>query len=184
MKILGIACSPRSKSNTSILLEKAISFLKEKGNDTEIIYLRKLNFKLCIGCENCSKTGNCVFKDDLVDLFNKIENANKVIIAAPVYSMGLNALGKEMVDRAQMYWARKYILRQTNNINKQGMFISVSGLDLKGVHDCSIKTIKYFFKMLDIEYKKEFLVTKVDAPGEILSKPQEIARLNKVLETF
>ena len=184
VNILGIACSPRPKGNSTILLEKAIDYLDSQGNKANIIRLRELKFKACIGCEACSKTGICIFKDDLVELFQKIEDADKLIIAAPVFSMNINALAKGMIDRAQMYWARKYVLKVSEKPTKPGMFISTAGMNLQGVHDCSKKTIKYFYKMLDIDYKLEFFVNQVDAPGEILSKADKLTELEEDLKTF
>jgi multimeric flavodoxin WrbA len=113
-----------------------------------------------------------------------IEEADKVIVAAPVFSMNINALAKAMIDRMQMYWARKYVLKYQEKSLKPGMFISTSGMKLQGVHDCSKKTMKYFYKMLDIEYKLDFFVSKVDAPGDILSKPKELKEFQEVLKLF
>jgi len=184
MNILGIACSPRPRGNSTILLETAIDYLGSQGNKTNIVRLRELKFKPCIGCESCSKTGICIFKDDLVDLFQKIEDTDKLIIAAPVFSMNINALAKGMIDRAQMYWARKYVLKVNEKPPKPGMFISTAGMNLQGVHDCSKKTIKYFYKMLDVKYKLEFFVNQVDPPGEILSKPDKLTKFKDMLKTF
>lgn len=184
MNILGIACSPRPRGNSTILLEKAIEQLSIQGNITSIIRLRELKFKPCIGCEACSKTGICIFKDDLVDLFQKIEDTDKLIIAAPVFSMNINALAKGMIDRAQMYWARKYVLKASQKPLKPGMFISTAGMNLPEVHHCSKKTIRYFYKMLDVEYKLDFFVNQVDAPGEILAKSNELTELRAAIKTF
>lgn len=184
MNILGIACSPRPRGNSTILLNTALEYLAQAGNKTEAVSLRDLDFKPCIGCEACSKTGKCIFKDDLIGLFQKIEEADKIIIAAPVFSMNINALAKAMIDRAQMYWARKYVLKHADKPKRQGMFISTAGMDLQGVHDCSRKTIRYFYKMLDVEYNLEFFVNKVDAPGEILAKPEKLSELKETLKAF
>ncbi|MEW6622053.1 MAG: flavodoxin family protein [Bacillota bacterium] len=185
MKLLGIACSPRPQGNSAILLEEALKEASTLGWHTEIIYLRKLKFSICTGCEACSKTGLCVFKDELVELFARISAAEKVILAAPVFSMGINALAKGMIDRAQMYWARKYVLNQQNHgARNSGMFFSTAGMDMPGVHDCSVKAVKYFFKMLDIDYKEELLVTKVDAPGDVLKRPEVLTQAREKVRHF
>ena len=184
MKILGIACSPRPKSNSTILLNEALDELKKLNCDTMALYLRKLKFTPCIGCESCSNSGVCIYKDDLTELYNEIDKADKLIVAAPVYFMSLNADAKAMIDRAQANWARKYILKEEASFKKDGFFISTAGMTKPEMHESSVKIIKCFFHVMNINYKKEFLVNKVDAPEDILTKPEMLEEVRKVSREF
>jgi NAD(P)H-dependent FMN reductase len=137
-----------------------------------MVSLRTLNFEWCNGCESCSVTGRCVFDDDLTVLFRRLDVADGVAVAAPVYAMGMNALGKAMIERAQEYWARAYLLNQPPRAGKRrAFFISTAGTSLPGVFDCSLKTVRYFFRILGFRWGGEMLVSAVDAAGEIERRP-------------
>lgn len=185
MNVLGIACSPRQKSNSTMLLKEALDELKELKFNTRIIHLRKIQYSSCIGCETCSRTGECIFKDEVTELFQEIDKIDKLIIAAPVYFSSLNANAKGMIDRAQRYWAHKYVLKTDSGTKtRDGFFISTAGLGKPEMHDCSIKIIKNFFHVMNINYKKEFLVNKIDAPGEILSRPDLLEEVREACRKF
>ena len=57
MKVIGIAGSLRSKSNTLLYVEKALEIFGGKGFDTVLISLRGKEIKPCNGCYDCVKKG-------------------------------------------------------------------------------------------------------------------------------
>ncbi|MCK8825274.1 flavodoxin family protein [Fuchsiella alkaliacetigena] len=176
MKIIGIACSPRPRGNSTILLEEALKGAREAGFETEIYRLAQMNFSMCIGCDKCSEDKKCVFEDDLTELFPKLEKADGIIISASVFGMGLNALGKSMVDRSQIYWARKYVFEDEPFPSRPGALIACAGTTFEGVFNCMVKPIKYFYKMLDVDYRHQLLHNPVDKPGEIKEKEEALAK--------
>jgi multimeric flavodoxin WrbA len=183
IKCLGIGCSPRSGGNTSLLLAEAMKAAQEAGAACETIFLREYKFSPCIACDGCHLNGNCVLKDDMQLIYEKLLAADRIILAAPIFSMGMNAQGKALVDRGQRFWATKYVLGQQVIVpgtrpKRQGIFLSAAGTDLSGVFDCAVRTVKYYFKMLDVEYIREYCYTKIDAKGEILTHPSALAEVN------
>ena len=90
MKIIAINGSPRKKWNTATLLKEALKGAEAGGAKTELIHLYDLNYKGCRSCFACktidgSSYGKCVVKDDLREVFRKIENSDAVILGSPVY---------------------------------------------------------------------------------------------------
>jgi multimeric flavodoxin WrbA len=90
MKLLTINGSPRKKWNTAILLENVIEGAKSQGAETELVHLYDLNYKGCISCFACKlkdgkSYGKCAVKDDIAQLFKKIEEADAVVIGSPIY---------------------------------------------------------------------------------------------------
>ena len=90
MKVVGINGSPRKKWNTATLIEKALEGAESEGAETELIHLYDLDYKGCKSCFSCktknSKSyGRCAVRDDLTEVFEKIEDADAVILGSPIY---------------------------------------------------------------------------------------------------
>lgn len=129
MKYLALMGSFRKNKNTDVALDAFLEGVKEKGHDIKKLYIRDLDINNCTGCDYCSDTGHCVFKDDMNILYNEIDSCDRIIVAAPIYFNSINALTKTVVDRFQRYWGIKYGYgREKIEIkDKVGMFISVGG---------------------------------------------------------
>lgn len=90
MKIVAINGSPRKNWNTATLLEKALDGAASQGAETELIHLYDLDFKGCVSCFACKIKGGkgygrCVVKDDLAPVFKTLENADAILLGAPIY---------------------------------------------------------------------------------------------------
>ena len=85
MKVILLNSSPRKNSNTLYVLEQAAKAIENEGVDAEIISLRGKKIESCIACNKCAGTGNCVLKDDLPEIIEKLKEADGFIPAAPVY---------------------------------------------------------------------------------------------------
>lgn len=101
MKVLVLNGSPKGERSNTLNITKA--FLKGFPEDTETEYvsLYKLNIKPCAGCFSCwSKTpGECIIKDDMGALYEKINAADIVIESFPLYFFGMPSQLKAMTDR-------------------------------------------------------------------------------------
>ncbi|CAA7601819.1 NADPH-dependent FMN reductase [Acididesulfobacillus acetoxydans] len=177
--VLGIAGSPRQGSNSAWLLEQAMQEARERGHRTETIYLSKLTYSPCRGCGACESGGECVIRDDMQALQQKILAANRIIVATPIFFMGLNAQTKAMIDRMQPFWARKYLLHTVvaDRAERRGLFVSTAGTKLKDVFACARKSIQVFFNMVEVEYGGECLFPGVDKAGEIVGIPGAAERV-------
>ena len=98
-KVLAIVGSPRRKGNTDILVDRILSGAKDAGADVEKIHLKGLTIKECDGCYACWKGKLCPKKDDMNDLYPKIDAADVVVFGTPVYWFGPTALLKAFIDR-------------------------------------------------------------------------------------
>jgi multimeric flavodoxin WrbA len=90
MKAIGINGSPRKKWNTATLLEKALEGAAVQGAQTEMVHLYDLNYKGCVSCFACKikdgkSYGRCAPQDDLTPVLRKVENADILILASPIY---------------------------------------------------------------------------------------------------
>lgn len=175
MKILGIAGSPRRGGNTDILLEQVMAGVKEVGGETESIVLDNLNISPCKYCNGCLKFGQCVIKDDMQWIYTKLRETDRLILASPVFFMGLTAQTKAMIDRCQALWVMKYVLKQPVALNfdrkRRGLFISVGGSGFSKLFQPSLATVKSFFIVLDIALEREVVFPQIDAKEAIIMHP-------------
>ena len=90
VKVLAINGSPRTKCNTSTLLNNALEGAASRGAETELVHLYELNFKGCISCFACKlkngeSYGRCAVNDDLTPILKKAEEADAIILGSPIY---------------------------------------------------------------------------------------------------
>ena len=99
-KVLGINASPRGKeSNTLRLTSAVLAGAKEEGAETELIDLYKLHIGYCTACGTCYATGECPILDDFSDIFDRMMNADGIVIGAPNYIDSVPAPVKALFDR-------------------------------------------------------------------------------------
>jgi multimeric flavodoxin WrbA len=104
MKVIGINASPRKGANTATLVETVLKGAADKGAETKLVDLRKLNMKPCIGCEKCKENlGHCVQKDDLTPLMEEMGAYDAIVLGTPVYWFHVTAQFKTLVDRLYCY---------------------------------------------------------------------------------
>ena len=103
MKLFCIVGSPRKNGNTDTILNSAMQGASDLGAEVEKIYLSDLQFKGCIGCEGCAKTMKCVLKDDMQPIYQKLEEADGLILGSPTYFYNVSGLMKMFLDRLYAY---------------------------------------------------------------------------------
>lgn len=176
MKVLGFAGSPRSGGNTDLLLQELMRGAADAGAITEIINIRKVRFDPCISCGRCMKTGRCEVEDNFQPIYDKIMEADHIVLASPIYFMGLTAWAKTLVDRCQCFWAKKYVLNQPvpqyrGDMQRRGVFISTAGSKVKNAFEGARFTVKFFFDAVGVTYYKDLLYGNIDEKGAIKSHP-------------
>lgn len=82
MKILGLVGSQRKDGNSCLILKEA---LKHCNEEVEIVQLADMRVDWCNACELCKDTMNCVIKDDVGFIFDKIVRADAVVFSVPRY---------------------------------------------------------------------------------------------------
>lgn len=100
MNVLVINGSPKAdKSNTMYLTNK---FIQGAGwTQAEIIHLSQKNIQPCKGCFACwNKTpGNCVLRDDMNEILEKIIAADVIVWSFPLYYFSVPGPMKNLIDR-------------------------------------------------------------------------------------
>jgi multimeric flavodoxin WrbA/putative sterol carrier protein len=101
--VIIINASPRAGNGyTEQFTARFADGIREAGVMVEEIYLAKLKIKTCTGCWHCwMKESGCVFdgKDDFYELFEKVNQADIIVYALPLYIDGMPTILKNYFDR-------------------------------------------------------------------------------------
>ena len=175
LKVLGLASSPRRHGNTELLLDQVLAGAASKGALIEKVVLSTLTMGPCDECEACYETGRCIVQDDYQLLYPKLIKAERVVLAAPIFFMGLPAQAKAFIDRCQCFWARKYVLEDPlpptdTGAQRQGYLVSTAG-GPKTSFQCAARSMKAFLDTLDSTYGGEVTFSGIDEKGAILNHP-------------
>ena len=100
MKVIGLNASPKGKeSNTLRPVNAVLAGAKAGGAETELVDLYTLRIEYCTACGTCYATGECTLLDDFPDLFDRMMNAEGIVLGAPNYIDSVPAPMKAVFDR-------------------------------------------------------------------------------------
>ena len=99
LKVLMLNGSPHTNGNTAEDLREMEAIFKENDIDVETVVLGNRDIRGCVACGSCAKTGKCVFEEGVIELAPKLQEADGLVIASPVYYASANATLIACLDR-------------------------------------------------------------------------------------
>ena len=143
----------------------------QKGADFGEKLSNAISFVFAEGAENIVVLGADCPGLGVEDL----READRLVLASPIFFMGVTAQAKAMIDRCQALWVIKYVLELPVAINpdreRKGIFVSVGGTRLHNLFQPAMATVKSWFLALDIKYDGELVFSEIDEKGAILRQP-------------
>jgi NAD(P)H-dependent FMN reductase len=174
MKIIAFNGSPRPGGNTEVLLNEALKPLRDAGHDITVYKLNALNIRPCQDCGGCVQTGVCIQQDEMTGIYKTIREADRIILASPIFFYSLSAQSKAMVDRCQAFWCEKYLLKKiipAGAHGRKGLLLLVGGMKKIECRDCAEASAKGFFRTCSVPEHETLFYGGVDAKGDILKHP-------------
>jgi len=106
IKVVTLLGSPRKKGNSTTLASQIIKGAESNGAAVDTVFLNRLKIKPCQGCYGCQKPDakGCVVDDDMQTIYPKLREADRWIIASPVYWFSMSAQTKLFMDRCFAMW--------------------------------------------------------------------------------
>jgi multimeric flavodoxin WrbA len=141
IRLLGISGSPRVGA-TDFAVKTALSYAKEKYQvETDYFTVHRKTINFCLHCNYCVRTKDgCIQKDDVQELYPKLEWADAWILGSPVYQGQISGQLKAILDRCRAIVAKN----QKAFENKIGAAIAVGG-DRAGGQEQTLHTILDFY---------------------------------------
>ena len=161
MKILILSGSPRKGGNTDLLVEAFVKGASQKHH-VEIVSVHDYKVNPCIGCNACVRNGlhTCVQKDDMFFIYEKMIQADMLVIASPVYFYGLSAQLKAVIDRCHNP------IRDTFPIKKMALLL-VGAATLPELFDSILSQYQLCLNFFKLEDAGRVLVRGVKDKGDI-----------------
>ena len=160
MNILIINGSPRIGGNTELLAD-AFARGAAKQHHVEMISVRDYEVNPCLGCNVCFKTdGICAQKDEMSLIYEKMNQADVLVIASPVYFYSISAQLKAIIDRFHNP------IRDSFHIKKMALLL-VGAASLPELFDAILTEYNLCLKFFNIEDAGKVLVRGVKDKGDI-----------------
>ena len=176
MAILGIYGSPRAGGNSDILLDKALEAAEQTGKQVERAYVRRMIFDACTECGSCDSTGRCILKDDMIPFYDRMNEAEAIIVATPIFFYGPPAMLKALMDRSQALWCGRALRKpkdQWKDYQKgPGYILAVGATKGDNLFIPLDLMFKYFYDALDRKYADGLKLRRVDGKGDVLNNPE------------
>lgn len=180
MKVLGILGSPCLNGNTAALLDAVLEGARDAGALVERFDLARMKIGPCLECGGCDTGASCVqARDDMLLVYERIRSVDAIVLASPIFFMGVTAQMKAMIDRCQCYWVERFVLKRRAYEGKRrpkGLFVSCAGGPKELVFEPALHVIKAFFSAIDYDYSGEVLLGHTDDPGLELRKKAAVEK--------
>ena len=161
MNILVLSGSPRKGGNTELLAEAFAKGATEGQHRVEIVSVRDYKVNPCLGCNACFNTdGVCAQKDDMAAIYEKMSQADMLVIASPVYFYGISAQLKTFIDRLHNP------IRDSFPIQKMALLL-VGAASLPELFDAILTEYILCLNFFKLEDAGHVLVRKVNNKGDI-----------------
>jgi multimeric flavodoxin WrbA len=184
MLILGLQGSPRKKGNTNFLLSTFLQAAEQKGAATRIISVAESNILPCKEYVVCEKKGTCPIDDDLAaEGYGLLRQAEVVVLASPIFFYNMTSQLKALVDRCQVFWARKYRLKLSDPLKatRRGYLLSVAATRGKTLFDGLQLTTKYFFDAIDARFDGNLVYRGIEGPKDMANHPTVMEDVNQAV---
>ena len=143
--ILAVNGSPRHGGNTAQMLETVLNVCKEAGFETEMYQVGGLLVSGCKACSSCFKNhpGRCVTDDWMNELYNKMKEADAIVLGSPTYFSDLTPEMKAVIDRCG-YLSRSEKISLSRKVGAAVSAVRRAG----GIH--TLDSIQHFFLINDM----------------------------------
>jgi len=174
VRIIAFNGSPRTGGNTDLLLASALRFIDRREHTIDVFRLNDMNIRPCQNCGGCAETAVCVIEDKMQQIYPAIREADRIILASPIYFFGLSAQTKTMIDRCQPFWCEKYLHNMPlhgSTHSRKGLLLLVGGMKRQVGIDCSSATATAFFRTVSVEEHQTLSYLGIDGKGAIKAHP-------------
>lgn len=161
MRILTILGTTH-KGNTRAIVDLFLEEFKEEKNEFDEVILPKDMSEFCYGCANCILKGEqfCPHHQLMRPIIEKMEQADLIIVATPVYVLSCSSGLKALLDHLGYMW----LVHRPNEkmFHKVGLIITTAGGS--GVND-TVKLLRNNMFYLGIPKIFDYSVTTMKMGG-------------------
>lgn len=174
--------SPHKRGFTGRLLEE---YLKALGDHfhTEMVNAYELRVEPCQGCRYCEKQEGCPIRDfDEIDQL--LRTVDLLLVATPIYYLGMPAPLKAIFDRTQRYFSARFSRRLRPPIakHKEAVLLLTCGAESGDGAEIVSRQIKMAFTVLNATLREEILWAGTDTNQDVSFLLPEIREAAKKMQ--
>lgn len=126
MKTLILFGSPNKDGNTMALVKEMLPLLPGK---VDLIDVYRQQIAPCQDCKYCQQKAGCAIKDDMQEVYRKIEESDVIVIATPMHFGIVTAPMFNLFTRLQTYWSARFVRKDNDTLpqGKLGALVVTSG---------------------------------------------------------
>lgn len=161
-RIVILVGSVRRGGNTE-LLAKAFADGAKENNEVEIVSVADYIINPCVGCNTCfaREDHSCFQKDGMTEIYEKLRQADTLVVASPVYFYGVSAQLKALIDRLHTP------MRNDFNIKRLGLIL-VGAAELPDLFDPILLQYRMVLRFFGLEDIGAVLVSGAREKGAVL----------------
>ena len=137
--------SPRKNGETAGLVGMLADRL---DSQVEIINAYECAVSACVDCRRCKTQSGCMIDDDMTELYQKIAQADNVVIASPLYFTEITGRLLDIFSRLQTCYCAKAFRNEQPLSAKKGGIILVGGGS--GKPDKALDTAKIVLRTMNV----------------------------------
>jgi len=138
MKVIGFSSGGAGHVGNVGRMVKAV--MAKSGHEYEFLKLTELNYSACKGCiQLCAGPQVCQLEDDLLPYYQKLKEADAVVMGSPVYFGTVNAALLSFVERFYAYRHRSMAIQ-----NKPFVLVVCGSVALEPAAERLQKSLKLF----------------------------------------
>ena len=135
--VLILSGSPRKGGNSDLLCDEFARGAIDAGNSVEKVFVRSKRIAPCNACYYCrDHGGTCAIDDGMSAILDKMQAADVIVMASPVYFYSISAQLKAVIDRSLARW--------TDIPNKEFYYIMTAAEDGGTVMECTLECMRGF----------------------------------------
>lgn len=165
-------------------LERAF---KEEGITPARVDVLGLEIAPCLDCPYCEKNpGKCVLNDDMGMVYEKLREAEVVIVLTPVYFNGVTSRLKTLIDRTQMIFMSAYRHKTPYSVaeNKGAFVVAFGGAKAYENQFLGVdESLKWVFKSLKMPLLKSYGISGTDHFTKGRLNPETLQILDEIVKT-
>lgn len=175
MKVLAINGSARKDGNTALLINTVFEELHGEGIETEMVQLSGQVIEPCKACWACGGKGTCVHKKDLFqEIYEKMIQADGILLGSPVYTANISANMQAFLERASVVGD----MNRSENLLRHKVGAAVTAARRGGALN-ALDAMTHFFMLQDM-----FIVGSSYWPMAYGRMPGEVKEDQEGMETM
>jgi NAD(P)H-dependent FMN reductase len=136
-KIMAIVGNYRKGGTIDTTVNAVLEGARRQGAETETIYLAERHIEFCRNCRECmqhpgEERGECVQRDDLDLILEKIDAADGLVLGAPVNCFNVTAIFRRFMERlvgaACWPWGQNAPRPRSKRLPRKAVLVSSSAM--------------------------------------------------------